>query len=337
MYASQMKRDAPIVLVYLNSPITKYIQKNLKLLSKRFPNRKIVLLSNKENNRKRVPKSSNVSFYFLTNFEQQHSILTDLSNLPRNFRNGFWISAIARFKALEIFMLQQGEKSVFHIEADVLLLPNFPFDCKIFEEPKLAFPYVSEKMAAASVFYVGEVSILTDFNNFIRKSIADEPGITDMKILANYGSLKKDNVVRLYSGFGDSAYTCSNYIFDAATFGMYLTGQDPRNSKGFVKTYFDVDDHVVKPSEIIFNFNEKNEVVSRIGNKNYLLANLHVHSKQSKYFSKNRSEKLIRKAVVGDYKEQKRSFSYEIWSMMVINYLVRRIQKKFPKSASILE
>lgn len=328
--------DTPIVLIYLNNRITKYIQQNLKLLSKTFPNRRIVLLSNNENNRRRVPKYSNISFYLLTNFEQQYSELTDQSNLPRNFRNGFWISTIARFKALEIFMLQEGEKSVFHIEADVLLLPNFPFDCKVFEEPKLAFPYVSQDVAAASVFYVGEVSVLTDFNNFIRKSIADEPGITDMKILGNYGSIKQDQVVRLYSGFGEIVNTCGNHIFDAATFGMYLTGQDPRNSKGFVRTYFDVDDHAVKPSKIIFNYNEKKEAVVRLGDKNYTLANLHVHSKQSKYFSKNRSEKLIRMAIVDEYKHQKMTFSFEIWSGMVINYLARRIRKKFPNSESIL-
>ena len=324
-----MNSDTPIVLIYLNNQITKYIQQNLKLLSKTFPNRRIVLLSNNKNNRRRVPKYSNISFYFLKNFEQQCSELTDKSNLPRNFRNGFWISTIARFKALEIFMVQEGEHSALHIEADVLLLPNFPFDCKVFEEPKLAFPFVSEYMAAASIFYVGEVSLLTDFNNFIRKSIADEPGITDMKILANYGSIKQDHVVRLYSGFGDILNACSDYIFDAATFGMYLTGQDPRNSKGFVRTYFDVNDHAVKPSEIVFSCNEKKEAVVRIGDKNYILANLHVHSKQSKYFSKNRSGKLIRMAIVDEYKQQKKTFSFEIWSGLVIKYLVRRILKIF--------
>ena len=329
MHASEINTDTPIILIYLNNSITKYIQQNLKLLSETFPNRRIVLLSNNENNRRRVPKYRNLSFYFLTNFEQKHSELTDKSNLPRNFRNGFWISTIARFKALEMFMLQEGESSAFHIEADVLLLPNFPFDCKVFEEPKLAFPYVSENMAAASIFYVGDVSVLTDFNNFIGKSIADEPGITDMKILANYGSIKKDQVVRLYSGFGEKVNACNNHIFDAATFGMYLTGQDPRNSKGFVRTYFDVDDHVVKPSKIIFRYNEKREAVVMIGGKNYTLANLHVHSKQSKYFSKKRSEKLIRKAIVDEYKHQKKVFSVEIWSGMLINYLVRRIRKKF--------
>ena len=307
-----MNMDTPIVLVYLNNRITKYIQQNLKLLSKTFPNRRIILLSNNENNRRKVPKYSNVSFYFLTNFDLEYSDLSDQSNLPKNFRNGFWISTIARFKALEIFMIREGEKSAFHIEADVLLLPNFPFDCKMFEEPKLAFPYVSEQIAAASVFYVGEVSVLVDFNNFIRKSIADEPGITDMKILANYGSIKQDQVVRLYSGFGDIVNTCSNHIFDAATFGMYLTGQDPRNSKGFVRTYFDIDDHVVKPSKIIFDYNGEKEVVVRIAHKNYILVNLHVHSKQSKYFSKYRSENLIRLAIVEEHKHQKKTFSFEM-------------------------
>ena len=330
MSAPQKNTDAPIVLVYLNNRITKYIQENLKLLSKTFPNRRIVLISNNENNRRRVPRYSNLRFYLLTNFEQEYSDLTDNSNLPRNFRNGFWISTIARFKALEIFMLQEGEKTAFHMEADVLLLPNFPFDCTIFEESKLAFPYVSEQVAAASVFFVGKVSVLTDFNNFIKKSISDEPNITDMKILANYGSLKEDKVVRLYSGFGDIKNACNKHIFDAATFGMYLTGQDPRNSKGFVRTYFDLDDHVVKPSKVAFNYNEKNEAVVKVGDTSYTLANLHVHSKQSKFFSQHRSEKLIRRAIVNERKKQRKTFSLEIWFGMVIKYLVRRIRTRTP-------
>jgi len=329
--------DEPIVIIYLNNILPRYAWKNLKYLSSTFPIKRIVVVSNVEENRSKIYNLKNVEFYFLDNFAKELSTLTHESKLPMDFRNGFWVSTIARFKALEIFMRHEGVKSALHIEADVLLLWNFPFGCDFLKTSKLAFPYVSEKKAAASIFYVGDISTLIDFNAFIVTSIKRDPGITDMGILANYGSLKEDQVVRLYSGFGDVANACSNYIFDAATFGMYLTGQDPRNSKGFVRTYFDVDDHVVKPSEIVFNFNEKKEAVVRIGNKNYILANLHVHSKQSKYFSKNRSEKLIRRAITDEYKHQKKTFSFEIWSGMVINYLVRRIRKKFPKSASILK
>ena len=319
----------PIVIIYLNNKLPRYARKNIKYLSRTFPKKRIVVVSNVEDNKSRISNLKNVEFYLLENFTREVSRLTLESKLPIDFRNGFWISTIARFKALEIFMRNEGVDRALHIEADVLLLWNFPFECDLLRNSKLAFPYVSENKAAASIFYVGDISTLVDFNTFIVTSIRRDPGITDMGILAEYGNTNDENVTRLFSGFGEILNACSDHIFDAATFGMYLTGQDPRNSKGFVRTYFDVDDHAVKPSKIIFNYNEKKESVVRIGSKNYILANLHVHSKQSKYFSKNRSGKLIRMAIADEYKQQKKTFSFEIWSGMVINYLVKRIRKIF--------
>lgn len=328
MYIINKITDVPIVIVYLNNKVPKYAKKNIQYLSKTFTNKKIVLISNIEENKDALPRCENTEFYLLTNFDQELSILTFESELPSDFRNGFWISTIARFKALEIFMRQEGVKSALHIEADVLLLENFPFECEAFQTPKLAFPYVSEPKAAASIFFVGDISALIHFNNFIQTSIRREPSITDMQILAKYGEVNKDKVIRLFSGFGNYENPCRQHIFDAATFGMYLTGQDPRNSRGFVKTYFDIDDHAVKPSQIDFKYLSEKGALVNLGSKDYVLTSLHIHSKQRKYFSYKKSKKLVLKAITRSSKEQRVTFSMETWMGLVAKYLERRIRNR---------
>jgi hypothetical protein len=319
--------DDPIIIIYLNNILPKYARKNFQYLSKTFQNKRIVLVSNVKKNKSKIPSSQNIEFYFLEDFDQELSIFTQESRLPINFRNGFWISTIARFKALEIFMRNEGVKSAIHIEADVLLLWNFPFECDLLKTSKLAFPYVSEKIAAASIFFVGDISKLIDFNRFVVNSIRQNPEITDMGILAEYGKNNEESVTRLFSGFGFPNKDDGNYIFDAATFGMFLTGQDPKNSRGFIKKYFDIDDHAVKPSQINFRYTEENEAIVNLSDKDYILTNLHIHSKQSKYFSGKRSQRIIQNAITHRKKEESQSFSIEIWLILVARYLKKRILK----------
>jgi hypothetical protein len=317
--------DFPIVVIYLNNRIPKYATKNIEYLTKTFAKKRIVLVSNIEANKNSIPTGKNAEFYLLNNFDEELARVTAGSELPNNFRNGFWISTIARFKALEIFMRNDGVTSALHIEADVLLLSNFPFKCEAFRSAKLAFPYVSERTAAASIFFVGNISTLINFNEFIEISIKSEPSITDMRILAKFGEANSNKVTRLFSGFGDYEKHCENHIFDGATFGMYLTGQDPRNSRGFVKTYFDIADHSLTPSQVNFKY-LGNEALVKLENKNYILTNLHIHSKQRKYFSYKRTNNLIRKAIEGSGKGGRVSFYAEAWLGLVTNYLNRRIR-----------
>jgi hypothetical protein len=317
----------PIVIVYLNNKLPRYAQKNLNYLSKVFPDHKIFLVSNKFENKRYTRKLENVQFRYLNNFSDEIAKLQEISSLPIDFRNGFWITTTARFKAIEILMQSDSLERVLHIEADVLLFKNFPFDLSVFQQKSLSYPFVSEDSAAASIFYIGDLQELEAFNQFILEMMKANPSISDMGILAKYGNLDSSRVIKLYSGLGKSDPTAGKYLFDAATLGMYLTGQDPRNFKGLIKRYLDTDDHDLKPSTTKFKYSSTDEVGIEILNESYLISNLHIHSKQAKFFSALRSEKLIKSAISGIGRKPKVSFSFSIWLSMSAKYLEKRIRQ----------
>lgn len=323
-----IRQDAiPIVIVYLNSNLPRYAQKNLNYLSRVFPSHEIFLASNRFENQRYTRKLKNVKFHYLNDFSHELRKLQEISSLPIEFRNGFWITTTARFKAIEMLMKNELLGRVLHIEADVLLFKNFPFDLSVFQQKSLSYPYVSENSAAASIFYIGDLEELESFNEFTLELVKDNPSISDMGILARYGNLEGSRVIKLFSGFGKSNSYCGKYLFDAATLGMYLTGQDPRNFKGLIKRYLDTDDHSVKPSIAKINYSTTDEVFIEILNESYIISNLHIHSKQAKFFSVRRSEKSIRKAINGIGRKQKVSFSFKIWLLMSVKYLERRISQ----------
>jgi hypothetical protein len=324
---SQVK-SIPLVIVYLNNKLPPYAIENTIYLSKTFPEHEIIIILNIKNNYARLRNLKNVKIYFINSFEKEIASVSEHSKLPHSFRNGFWITTIARFRALEFYMKNYNIERILHLEADVLLLPEFPFHLPVFNSNKLAYPYISKTYASASILYIGSINSLSKLNDFALTQIKLDSNSTDMKILADFGNSQSEYFENLYSGVGHLVGHIPKYIFDAATFGMYLAGHDPRNRRGLFRIYDNIAGHEIFPKSLNFQISAGGQILVSIENNTFVIANLHIHSKSKKYFEVNRSTQRLKRNVNLAKKGPKTYFSLGVFSSMLFHSILRRIGRR---------
>ncbi len=322
---SEMNEITPIVIVYLNSFLPSYAIKNIRYIEKTFPDREIIVLVKEEKYKKQERYFSRVKFTLPAGLDSEILELRFLTSHQRAFRNDFWNVTIVRFFALEKMMLEWSLDSIFHIEADVLVAPYFPFGKIEKLREKIAFPQVSDNSASGSVFYVNGVSLLQEMNLFFKQELKSDPELTDMTLLSRYSRAFKDSYFSLFSGLHTASATSSD-VFDAATFGIYLTGGDPRNSRGWIEFYKDVEDHFVKPSTYNFSFSADNKIIASINDSEYVIQNLHIHSKNPKYFSLSWPSKKLSLQIKNSTRATSKEFSARAFCVLAQGFITRRIK-----------
>jgi hypothetical protein len=229
-------------------------------------------LSDKSKNTYETVKIEDLNISWPTAFE--------ITDRRINFRDNFWFSTKARLflipKLMEYFKLEK----VLHIENDVWIHPEFPFQLLSNLRHALAYPRVDEFRGVASILLINGESggkLLTD-------ACIRWPDMTDMQILGQLWVNQQD-VYALPSTFGNGNNVLDNWIFDGAKIGMYLFGSDPKNTLGVIKR---------------FNKSPMGDLDSPLGIQSYKetvwlinqgtfkrVANLHLHSKTVGMYSKN--------------------------------------------------
>jgi len=318
---------SPIVLVYLNSYLPKYAIRNLQYLERTFPDREIFVLVNGERFSNRRYKLNRTQFVHPNGIGEEITEIQSITSHPQDFRHDFWNATIARFFALEKFMAEKSLQSVFHLEADVLLAPYFSFSELEALDKCIAFPRVSTSAAAASIFFVNDLEVLRKMNSYFKISLQGDPNSTDMRLLSNFADAYADLYFPLFSGINVLSAHDTRKIFDAATFGIYLTGGDPRNRRGWVEFFRNVEDHEAIPSKYVYSFNANKILIAQIGNEEFELQNLHIHSKNIKYFEKSwPSSKLIsqiKRSSLGPHFE----FSVSAFFSLTYGFISRRFRR----------
>ena len=319
-----MKKVAPIVIVYLNDFLPKYALENIKYMEQTFKERDIFILVSEEKYNSKKYNLRRSKIIVLGDFESDLVELRGLTTHAQEFRKDFWNLTIARFFALEKFMLNSGVESIFHFEADVLIAPYFPFGNLERIQNKIAFPKVSSIAAAASVFYVDGVENLCEMNRYFKESLRRNSLMTDMTLLSNFSSDCPTLYYALYSGIEPDT-SKPRELFDAATFGIYLTGGDPKNARGWTKFFIDVNDHTAKPSNFEYSITCNNVLLAKYRDLDFEIQNLHIHSKNRKYFSGSWPNQKL-KLQISKSKTAKRSeFSLEAFYFLAKGYLIRRL------------
>lgn len=322
-----MNKLSPIVLVYLNSYLPKYAIQNLQYLEHTFSDREIFVLVNGEKFSKRRYKLNRTQFVYPKGIGEDITELQSITSHPQNFRNDFWNATIARFFVLEKFMAEKNLQSIIHLEADVLVAPYFSFSELEALDKCIAFPRVSANAAAASLFFVNDLELLQKMNNYFKISLQGHPNLTDMSLLSNFADAYAEFYFPLFSGINVSSALDTRKIFDAATFGIYLTGGDPRNQRGWVEYFRDVEDHEAVPSEYVYSFNSNNILIAQLGDEEFEIQNLHIHSKNIKYFKESwPSSKLIsqvKRSSGGSHVE----FSVIAFFSLAYGFISRRFKK----------
>ena len=165
---------------------------------------------------------------------------TLINNLPeqtKNFRNSFWIYTIARFFYLENFMSLFKINTTFHIENDIMIYKDLTLLQNCLNTNKLYMVKDSETppRVIASIMYLNKMEL----NNMLFSMINQlklNPNLNDMQLLGNYISDKVEYFPFSYTHTHTHTPQFDNlkdYIMDSCAIGQFLGGIDPRNIQGY--------------------------------------------------------------------------------------------------------
>lgn len=284
-----------VVIVYLGEELPKYVIRNLDYLRTKFPQESVYFISDNPSSLDLVSKIGVKTWLFVEDKLLRMEIESK-SDLPMNFRKGFWYSTTARFFALQKFMQTIPHEPIIQIEADVWLSDLFPFGKfkNLPPEVQIAFPLESENTGVASILYLKDLESANLLVEVTREQQAIYKSVSDMQILGTIYvkclmntlvlPTATKNSMSITSGASQRVRDdiCKNIeyfggIFDGTTYGLYIFGEDPRNHRGRIITHRNQEHHLIQCSQSKFIINHDSIGIMESGFVQ--IFNLHVHSK----------------------------------------------------------
>ena len=308
------------VFVHLGKSPAAHLWRNLQRHADLFPEIETYVILDQLSHVKSIPDGINLYM-----FKRESQFLNEaiFNAHDQKFRRGFWRFSLERLFALSEFHKNHPQRKILHIESDVLLLPNFPWDLLSNSELPLWNNYNQERDVSALLYFPDYARHLT-FIEHVQAELVKIPKHTDMTVLA---ALRKNNDVNcslfpsLDPGIMDLLNVLSplnsdfirrvstsdvfeNGVFDGAAIGMWLTGHDPRNNYGKALLHdaspLVSGDSLIDPRAVAYELDKEGNLflVSRTTGYRVSLWNLHVHSKSLELFSENWEAELRRYIVL---------------------------------------
>jgi len=257
-----------------------------------FPGVEVVLAGNSTNS-KRLADVEGIKFV------QLEESLGDPNKTPEKIRrsgydlkfwDGYWQKTFDRLLAIELAHRELASGPVLHIETDVILLKDFPFD-KIASSKKLMWAAHSDTSDIASIVFSPTPSLSHWLAAEVMIAAAEDPAMNDMAAL-NLVRNRNPSVVELFSptpNFGNEGP--AGWVFDGLQYGDWLFGWDPNAHWGFKRRRLETTAFSDKVKRMKFEVIEGSLWVSE-GGKKALVANLHIHSKETRFFATDISKEL---------------------------------------------
>jgi len=287
-----------LVLVQLGPSKPRHLFANLSHLIDLFPTVQIVVVYDDAKLQKRISRDFPQIELFKFDGSQNEGIWSQ-SRLNFQFRKGFWRYSTERLLALEqVHELRPGH-GLLHIESDILLFPNFPFE-SVTSGNTLAWQTVSESHDVAAVMFSPSLAHTEVFSNKIREKLADNPYLNDMTLLSQIRIENPSLLTTLPSWNSDwgmpiaasardyalitDEYSAYEGIFDGSTIGVWLTGQDRRNNGGRLVLHSDFPGSLTDTSLLSFRIDSNGNLWAKAQGMESPIFCLHVHSKNIKLF-----------------------------------------------------
>lgn len=336
-----------IVLVYLGARTPAYVFDNLRYIKSQFPDKKLFLISDSELAIKKAEKIGAQGWLYEENSSESKEIKSK-SALPMDFRDGFWFSTTARFFALCEFMRKHPGERVLQVEADVWLSPNFPYESFETLDSKfdIAFPLETDSTGAASLLYIRDEGSAELFESKVRELISVDSVATDMTILGQMyiGShptcLILPSIPRESTAF-NSVFPKSllrvasegidffGGIFDAVTYGLYLSGEDPRNHRGKLYRYRRQEGHLVHCDKLKFAAGPTGPYVQ--DERPIPLFNIHIHTKSRGAWKNDFIREELGKIIRNSTKGEEVTRDYRLTIKMICQSLNRRLKATYER------
>jgi hypothetical protein len=332
-----------IVFAHFNTTLPKHLVLNLERTIEIFPHHEIYLITDLE--------ASSIKIKNLIVFTYKPSeIWFELENLlghDKNFRSNFWFTSLARFIALSEFSSSINQE-LLHIESDVIISHDFPFDLLLKIDSWFAYPVVNDSLAIASCLFIKNPEAANFLSQLTISNARVNRLITDMHILGEI-SKKGSSLFTLLPtspsqsnalpSVSDSFLNENNRsvsffkgIFDGFDLGMYLFGNDPRNKRGFsVLRNFDKRFYLnARELDFVMKDDRDFPYIYNLSEKLYIpVFALHIHSKNLKLFKIHKHNKTIKMAIKNSKKRSRNVFYPKIFIKSIINMVKRRINLIF--------
>jgi hypothetical protein len=308
-----------IVFVHLGPSPAEHLWMNVSSIKKRFPDMEITVIYSDDTHKPKI-LGCQVDSYLYKSLNDDNQLL-ELLNNNLTFRGGFWRYSLERLIALEAWHSENlPAESFLHIESDILILNNFPFNS--FDSiDKLAWIKFNDSHDVSALLYSPNFESTKWLASRIRIEIAGDLGLTDMTVLSLIRG-SSPNKVFLLPTISSATSDIFEGRFDGASIGMWLHGRDPRNHYGFVRRHMTLPNSDDKAENLKYKMNRGNLWVADGKNK-FPLFNLHVHSKSRKLF---RSSYLY--SLSGDvFWSKMRIFSYS-FSLRAFLSIVQDLRKR---------
>jgi hypothetical protein len=311
------------VYVHLGPEIPRHLLLNLERHAALFPNQEIVLISNENWAHKITSKVENL---IVPSHMMESDLFKEMSrHLDFSFRKGFWQYTLQRLFVLEAVHSKYQNRSLLHIESDVVLMPNFPW--KDFEKiSHLAWLPVNHESDIASLVFSPNLRLTQELVRYLVEFATVNPDTNDMVALRNFAISNPDKHKYLPSTTDQTSKNGHQFksteslgkdqfggVFDPLAFGMWNFGQDPKNFFGIRRRYFMDDSHHLDPSRVFLSY-QNSELRDSNGTA---IFNLHLHSKYLKLFSSDWENKLINGLKEAKLNKKKYSFSYKVFTSIL--------------------
>lgn len=304
------------VYVHLGPNLPKHLKLSLSRHLQLFPSQDLVLIT------------SHDQYFDLPAEVEQFKVDTDAleaelfkamsQELDFDFRNGFWKYTLQRFFAIGEFHEANPSRCVTHIESDVLLMPNFPWE-KFVQYEKLAWLMVNSEIDVAAVVHFPTLDLTREFTREISRLAHLNPWTNDMLVLHDaamnlrliHEYLPSLTSFNRHEGVSLSAINESHLkyfagIFDPLSLGLWHFGQDPKNSFGLRKRYIGDISHDLNPVHTQLKY--KSGVLSdKTGTE---IFSLHIHSKHLPLFGANWESALELGLAEALFNKKRTSFNF---------------------------
>jgi len=327
-----------IVFVHYGTKLPRHLVLNISRTSQLFPSAKIVLLTDQKYV-KGLKNCEVIDVLCEIEIEQTSNAL----NHPRDFRSGFWITTFLRLIAISKYVIER-QNSILHVESDVILAPDFPFEkFKKLSSP-IAFPIVGPGLSVASVLYIESSSAAEDLYCYLLALVARNSKTTDMKALDDFRNSNPRSVSLLPLATPSSEYYLDllgqkdlremennfgifNGAFDGIDIGFYLFGEDPRNNQGFRLIRKLDSSSYLKLNLLNFNYDKNRQFVNiQAGDKEIPLFSLHIHSKDLRAFHLTRFQKLLKRRILNSHLKDDKEFVFRAFLKLLVPFLKRKLK-----------
>ena len=299
-----------IVFVHFGPKVPAHLARNLDRTIKLFRGHPVILITMPDT---RCPNINGLVRIDYSPDDYFWKINGNLSH-PKDFRGNFWANTLTRFLALHDYMSETQEEFI-HVESDVILAEDFPFE-RISELQKpIAFPVVNQSQGIASVLYLRDQNATNELIKAITTEVESNSFTTDMLILRSLYD-RHPGIVQVLPTGPDALDSFNNAqndetvnnireslrlvggIIDGLDIGYFLFGEDPRNHRGkrFLRTV--LPEYYLNPKFLKFSYSDSRKFISVITPSGEIpIYSMHIHSKDLRLFDLRLGQRVMERAV----------------------------------------